>query len=116
MGLLVAHVTHVRNHHRIRNYESVKISNFDVEKCLQILNRFPPLQIWDPLAQRFHRVIALDFLGFGFSDKPVSLHILFPNVVIIFPASFFHAHVSPTSPFLQHPRDPTGTPSLNKPV
>uniref|UniRef100_A0A8C7Z8R5 Mesoderm specific transcript n=1 Tax=Oryzias sinensis TaxID=183150 RepID=A0A8C7Z8R5_9TELE len=29
-------------------------------------------KIWDPLAQRFHRVIALDFLGFGFSDKPVS--------------------------------------------
>uniref|UniRef100_A0A3B5M9L5 Mesoderm specific transcript n=1 Tax=Xiphophorus couchianus TaxID=32473 RepID=A0A3B5M9L5_9TELE len=27
-------------------------------------------KIWDPLAQRFHRVIALDFLGFGFSDKP----------------------------------------------
>ncbi|MEQ2171641.1 hypothetical protein GOODEAATRI_012956, partial [Goodea atripinnis] len=34
--------------------------------------------IWDPLTQRFHRVIALDFLGFGFSDKPVSLHVLFP--------------------------------------
>lgn len=34
---------------------------------------FPPplIQIWDPLTQRFHRVIALDFLGFGFSDKPV---------------------------------------------
>lgn len=30
------------------------------------------LQVWEPLAQRFHRVIALDFLGFGFSDKPVS--------------------------------------------
>lgn len=29
-------------------------------------------QIWEPLTQRFHRVIALDFLGFGFSDKPVS--------------------------------------------
>ena len=28
-------------------------------------------QIWEPLTQRFHRVIALDFLGFGFSDKPV---------------------------------------------
>ncbi|MEQ2264423.1 hypothetical protein XENORESO_005993 [Xenotaenia resolanae] len=28
------------------------------------------MQIWDPLTQRFHRVIALDFLGFGFSDKP----------------------------------------------
>uniref|UniRef100_A0A3Q3BAD9 Mesoderm specific transcript n=1 Tax=Kryptolebias marmoratus TaxID=37003 RepID=A0A3Q3BAD9_KRYMA len=27
-------------------------------------------KIWDPLTQRFHRVIALDFLGFGFSDKP----------------------------------------------
>ncbi|KAF3705131.1 Mesoderm-specific transcript -like protein [Channa argus] len=27
-------------------------------------------KIWEPLAQRFHRVIALDFLGFGFSDKP----------------------------------------------
>ncbi|XP_028427221.1 LOW QUALITY PROTEIN: mesoderm-specific transcript homolog protein-like [Perca flavescens] len=30
----------------------------------------PDLQIWEPLTQRFHRVIALDFLGFGFSDKP----------------------------------------------
>ncbi|XP_076015035.1 mesoderm-specific transcript homolog protein isoform X2 [Genypterus blacodes] len=27
-------------------------------------------KIWDPLTQNFHRVIALDFLGFGFSDKP----------------------------------------------
>uniref|UniRef100_A0A674PBJ3 Mesoderm specific transcript n=1 Tax=Takifugu rubripes TaxID=31033 RepID=A0A674PBJ3_TAKRU len=27
-------------------------------------------KIWEPLALRFHRVIALDFLGFGFSDKP----------------------------------------------
>lgn len=30
------------------------------------------LQIWEGLTLRFHRVIALDFLGFGFSDKPVS--------------------------------------------
>lgn len=30
------------------------------------------LQIWEPLNRRFNRVIALDFLGFGFSDKPVS--------------------------------------------
>ncbi|XP_077355525.1 mesoderm-specific transcript homolog protein [Festucalex cinctus] len=27
-------------------------------------------KIWGPLTQRFNRVIALDFLGFGFSDKP----------------------------------------------
>ncbi|XP_017583480.1 mesoderm-specific transcript homolog protein isoform X1 [Corvus cornix cornix] len=27
-------------------------------------------KIWEGLTQRFHRVIALDFLGFGFSDKP----------------------------------------------
>ncbi|NXY49885.1 MEST protein, partial [Ceuthmochares aereus] len=27
-------------------------------------------QIWEGLTQRFHRVIALDFVGFGFSDKP----------------------------------------------
>ncbi|KAK6488141.1 mesoderm-specific mRNA-like protein [Huso huso] len=27
-------------------------------------------KIWDGLNQRFSRVIALDFLGFGFSDKP----------------------------------------------
>ncbi|MGH0135724.1 UNVERIFIED_CONTAM: hypothetical protein FKN15_014361 [Acipenser sinensis] len=27
-------------------------------------------RIWDGLNQRFSRVIALDFLGFGFSDKP----------------------------------------------
>ncbi|XP_026544513.1 mesoderm-specific transcript homolog protein [Notechis scutatus] len=29
-------------------------------------------KIWEGLTQRFHRVIALDFVGFGFSDKPVS--------------------------------------------
>ncbi|KAL7979843.1 hypothetical protein Chor_008181 [Crotalus horridus] len=27
-------------------------------------------KIWEALTQRFHRVIALDFVGFGFSDKP----------------------------------------------
>ncbi|KAM4677636.1 mesoderm-specific transcript homolog protein isoform 1-T4 [Discoglossus pictus] len=27
-------------------------------------------KIWEGLTQRFHRVIALDFIGFGFSDKP----------------------------------------------
>uniref|UniRef100_A0A8I6A954 Mesoderm specific transcript n=1 Tax=Rattus norvegicus TaxID=10116 RepID=A0A8I6A954_RAT len=27
-------------------------------------------KIWEGLTLRFHRVIALDFLGFGFSDKP----------------------------------------------
>ncbi|XP_059893918.1 mesoderm-specific transcript homolog protein-like [Gadus macrocephalus] len=27
-------------------------------------------KIWSALNQRFHRVVALDFLGFGFSDKP----------------------------------------------
>lgn len=32
---------------------------------------FSSLQIWEGLTQRFHRVIALDFVGFGFSDKPV---------------------------------------------
>ncbi|XP_039769168.1 mesoderm-specific transcript homolog protein isoform X2 [Ornithorhynchus anatinus] len=29
-------------------------------------------KIWEGLTQRFQRVIALDFLGFGFSDKPRS--------------------------------------------
>uniref|UniRef100_A0A7N6B4J9 AB hydrolase-1 domain-containing protein n=1 Tax=Anabas testudineus TaxID=64144 RepID=A0A7N6B4J9_ANATE len=27
-------------------------------------------KIWEPLTQRFHRVVAPDFLGFGFSEKP----------------------------------------------
>jgi len=36
------------------------------------LKHFLSLQIWEGLTQRFHRVIALDFVGFGFSDKPVS--------------------------------------------
>ncbi|NXF40825.1 MEST protein, partial [Nyctibius bracteatus] len=27
-------------------------------------------KIWEGLTQRFHRVIALDFVGFGFSNKP----------------------------------------------
>uniref|UniRef100_A0A8C3NDU8 AB hydrolase-1 domain-containing protein n=1 Tax=Geospiza parvula TaxID=87175 RepID=A0A8C3NDU8_GEOPR len=31
---------------------------------------FSSSQIWEGLTQRFHRAIALDFLGFGFSDKP----------------------------------------------
>uniref|UniRef100_A0A8C0E3I5 Mesoderm specific transcript n=1 Tax=Balaenoptera musculus TaxID=9771 RepID=A0A8C0E3I5_BALMU len=30
--------------------------------------------IWEGLTLRFHRVIALDFLGFGFSDKPRPHH------------------------------------------
>ncbi|MEE6481750.1 hypothetical protein FKM82_012954 [Ascaphus truei] len=30
-------------------------------------------KIWDGLTQRFHRVIAPDFIGFGFSDKPASI-------------------------------------------
>ncbi|XP_027558911.1 mesoderm-specific transcript homolog protein isoform X2 [Neopelma chrysocephalum] len=30
-------------------------------------------KIWEGLTQRFHRVIALDFLGFGFSDKPANV-------------------------------------------
>lgn len=37
------------------------------------LIHFSSSQIWEGLTQRFHRVIALDFLGFGFSDKPVSI-------------------------------------------
>ncbi|KAK7149687.1 hypothetical protein R3I94_009102 [Phoxinus phoxinus] len=42
---------------------------------LLLLHGFPTssydwYKIWDSLTQRFNRVIALDFLGFGFSDKP----------------------------------------------
>uniref|UniRef100_A0A8C1AB42 Mesoderm specific transcript n=1 Tax=Cyprinus carpio carpio TaxID=630221 RepID=A0A8C1AB42_CYPCA len=42
---------------------------------LLLLHGFPTssydwYKIWDPLTQRFNRVIALDFLGFGFSHKP----------------------------------------------
>ncbi|XP_077090559.1 mesoderm-specific transcript homolog protein isoform X2 [Siphateles boraxobius] len=42
---------------------------------LLLLHGFPTssydwYKIWDSLNQRFNRVIALDFLGFGFSDKP----------------------------------------------
>nr|XP_033814204.1 mesoderm-specific transcript homolog protein isoform X2 [Geotrypetes seraphini] len=42
---------------------------------LLLLHGFPTssydwCKIWHGLTQRFHRVIALDFLGFGFSDKP----------------------------------------------
>ncbi|XP_039617308.1 mesoderm-specific transcript homolog protein isoform X2 [Polypterus senegalus] len=40
-----------------------------------LLHGFPTssydwFKVWDGLIQRFNRVIALDFLGFGFSDKP----------------------------------------------
>ncbi|XP_077656124.1 mesoderm-specific transcript homolog protein-like isoform X2 [Urocitellus parryii] len=31
-------------------------------------------KIWEGLTLRFHRLIALDFLGFGFSDKPRPHH------------------------------------------
>ncbi|KAM9389120.1 mesoderm-specific transcript homolog protein isoform 2-T2 [Phaethornis superciliosus] len=31
-------------------------------------------KIWEGLTQRFHRVVALDFVGFGFSDKPRPHH------------------------------------------
>uniref|UniRef100_A0A7N9DBX9 AB hydrolase-1 domain-containing protein n=1 Tax=Macaca fascicularis TaxID=9541 RepID=A0A7N9DBX9_MACFA len=31
-------------------------------------------KIWEGLTLRFHQVIALDFLGFGFSDKPRPHH------------------------------------------
>ncbi|NXI89455.1 MEST protein, partial [Psophia crepitans] len=31
-------------------------------------------KIWEGLTQRFHRMIALDFVGFGFSDKPRPHH------------------------------------------
>lgn len=41
------------------------------------------IQIWEPLTQRFHRVIALDFLGFGFSDKPVSQTYLFHESTVV---------------------------------
>lgn len=34
---------------------------------------FPSPQIWEGLTLRFRRVVALDFVGFGFSDKPVSI-------------------------------------------
>ncbi|RXN17729.1 mesoderm-specific transcript-like protein [Labeo rohita] len=42
---------------------------------LLLLHGFPTssydwYKIWDSLTQRFNRVIALDFVGFGFSDKP----------------------------------------------
>lgn len=69
------------------------------------------LQIWEPLAQRFHRVIALDFLGFGFSDKPVRLmaslgHSLFHGGYIFFISScvcvtFLSGHTS--TPYLSRP-------------
>jgi hypothetical protein len=29
-------------------------------------------KVWEPLREKFGRVIAADMAGFGFSDKPVS--------------------------------------------
>uniref|UniRef100_A0A8C5QPN6 Mesoderm specific transcript n=2 Tax=Leptobrachium leishanense TaxID=445787 RepID=A0A8C5QPN6_9ANUR len=48
------------------------VGNSDV---VILLHGFPTssydwYKVWEGLLQRFHRVIALDFLGFGFSDKP----------------------------------------------
>lgn len=41
-------------------------------------------KIWEGLTLRFHRVIALDFLGFGFSDKPRPHHnSIFEQVSIV---------------------------------
>ncbi|XP_076861478.1 mesoderm-specific transcript homolog protein isoform X2 [Brachyhypopomus gauderio] len=45
---------------------------------LVLLHGFPTSsydwhKIWEPLSQHFHRVVAPDFLGFGFSDKPASV-------------------------------------------
>uniref|UniRef100_A0A8D2HE11 AB hydrolase-1 domain-containing protein n=1 Tax=Urocitellus parryii TaxID=9999 RepID=A0A8D2HE11_UROPR len=48
-------------------------------EILVLLHGFPTssydwYKIWEGLTPRFHRVIALDFLGFGFSDKPRPYH------------------------------------------
>ncbi len=45
------------------------------EEALLLLHGFPTAcwdfrAMWRPLADRFPRVLTLDFLGFGFSDKP----------------------------------------------
>lgn len=37
-------------------------------ECLNLV--FP--QVWEGLSERYGRIIAPDFLGFGLSDKPVS--------------------------------------------
>ncbi|CAF95989.1 unnamed protein product, partial [Tetraodon nigroviridis] len=71
-------------------------------------------KIWEPLTQRFHRVIALDFLGFGFSDKPVSRAFIdnYKACVRLGRLSFLFL----LFPCLQHPSDPTSTPSSSRPV
>ena len=47
-----------------------------------ILNKlFGPFQIWGDLKKNFGRVIAVDMLGHGFSDKPVSF-VLIPDVLL----------------------------------
>jgi hypothetical protein len=36
------------------------------------LGRIINFKVWEPLREKFGRVIAADMAGFGFSDKPVS--------------------------------------------
>uniref|UniRef100_A0A8C6XNI8 Mesoderm specific transcript n=1 Tax=Naja naja TaxID=35670 RepID=A0A8C6XNI8_NAJNA len=55
-----------------RLYSPGAVGSSDV---VVLLHGFPTssydwYKIWEGLTQRFHRVIALDFVGFGFSDKP----------------------------------------------
>ncbi|ETE58309.1 Mesoderm-specific transcript protein, partial [Ophiophagus hannah] len=53
-------------------------------------------KIWEGLTQRFHRVIALDFVGFGFSDKPASFQKLIIPDSSKSLAEVFGPHTQPT--------------------
>ncbi|CAM9977688.1 mesoderm-specific transcript homolog protein [Lampetra fluviatilis] len=66
---------HVYHHGTQRIFYRDDPGVLGVDDIVILLHGFPTSsydwrKIWEPLTQRFSRVIALDFLGFGFSDKP----------------------------------------------
>ncbi len=86
---------------------------FFFEPAINQICAFLSTQIWEPLAQRFHRVIALDFLGFGFSDKPVSYQLFYRLIAWRSVSSLAHNSFSPAP---DPSSDLTGTPSSSRPA
>jgi pimeloyl-ACP methyl ester carboxylesterase len=60
-----------------REYRATATKDKSQNKILLLLHGFPSSSwdwhpIWQPLCDDFDQVIAPDFIGFGFSDKPSS--------------------------------------------
>lgn len=81
------------------------------------MNQCLLVQIWDPLTAHFHRVIALDFLGFGFSDKPVrNRPFKLKCPAYLFCCYFLRMLTNGSCPVLKLCRGPTDTLFLSRPV